>query len=268
MIPFPSVWSTWYFANEAYASSCRIAQADDEHFISLRDPITLEYTIRNGEPHRPYTPGEKINYQRDGKTYRLAIKPNGRLRLFLPDIGRWVTFDLRTNAYYDRVNIEQQLGALQAIANMLNNGNAGGIPFTIYRRLGDVLWHKPDGGAQRVKKWLVNIEIDPEWGERALRKLTAASLGNLTPDSFDLARAARSFHRWIPPRKTAMMRMKTRRTLTLGTTRRMLIFYRGVRLSKPLPWPIRIIWHQQTPKTGQPTGVSPCQACGLTGIKP
>ena len=187
MIPFPSVWSTWYFANEAYASSCRIAQADDEHFVSLRDPITLEYTIRNGEPHRPYTPGEKINYQRDGKTYSLAIKPNGRLRLFLPDIGRWVTFELRTNAYYDRINIEQQLGALQAIANMLNNGNAGGIPFTIYRRLGDVLWNKPDGGAQRVKKWLVNIEIDQEWGERALQKLTASSLGNLTPASFDLA---------------------------------------------------------------------------------
>jgi hypothetical protein len=187
MIPFQSVWSTWYFANEAYASSCRVAQADDEHFISLRDPVTLKYTIRNGEPYRPFTPGEKIKYQRDGKSYSLAIKPNGRLRLFLPDIGRWVTFELRTNAYYDRINIEQQLGALQAIANVLNNGNAAGIPFTIYRRLGDVLWNKPDGGALRVKKWLVNIEIDQAWGEQALRKLTASSLKNIAPDSFDLA---------------------------------------------------------------------------------
>jgi hypothetical protein len=187
MIPFQSVWSTWYFANEAYASSCRVAQADDEHFISLRDPLTLAYTIRNGEPYRPYTPGEKISYQRDGKTYSLTIKPNGRLRLFLPEIGRWVTFELRTNAYYDRVNIEQQLGALQAIANVLNNGNAAGIPFNIYRRLGEVLWNKPDGGALRVKKWLVNIEIDPEWGAQALQKLTCSALGNLTPNSFDLA---------------------------------------------------------------------------------
>jgi hypothetical protein len=187
MIPFQSVWSTWYFANEAYASSCRVAQADDEHFVSLRDPVTLAYTIRNGEPYRSYTPGEKLSYQRDGKTYSLAIKPNGRLRLFLPEIARWVTFELRTNAYYDRINIEQQLGALQAIANVLNNGNAAGIPFTIYRRPGDVLWNKPSGGAMRVKKWLINIEIDPEWGERALQKLTASSLGKLAPDSFDLA---------------------------------------------------------------------------------
>jgi hypothetical protein len=169
------------------ASSCRVAQADDEHFISLRDPVTLKYTIRNGEPYRPFTPGEKIKYPRDGKTYSLAIKPNGRLRLFLHDIGRWVTFELRTNAYYDRINIEQQLGALQAIANVLNSGNAAGIPFTIYHRLGDVLWNKPDGGALRVKKWLINIEIDQEWGERALRKLAASSLKNITPDSFDLA---------------------------------------------------------------------------------
>jgi len=58
MAPFRSVWDAWSNYNEAYNAGRMIAQADDEHYIVLRDPLTGEYQVRNGEPHRPYTPGE------------------------------------------------------------------------------------------------------------------------------------------------------------------------------------------------------------------
>ncbi len=133
MLPFRSVWNAWSRANEAYNFGRLIAKADDDRFITLRDPLTSEYIVRNGEPHRPYTPGESIDYERKGKQYKLKLRPTGRLRLFLPEIGRLVTFTLKTTSFYDCLNIEQHLGALQAIADALNGGNAAGIPIHVYR---------------------------------------------------------------------------------------------------------------------------------------
>lgn len=171
MVPFRSVWDAWSRANEAYNSGRLIAKADDNHFIMLRDPLTGEFIIRNGDPHRPYTPGECIEYERKGKGYKLKLRPTGRLRLFLPEIGRLVTFTLKTTSFYDCLNVEQHLGALQAIADALNGGNAAGIPIYVYRAEREVVWNRPDGGAQRVSKWLVHVEPDPDWVKAAIRRL-------------------------------------------------------------------------------------------------
>ena len=181
MIPFRSVWDAWSQANEAYNFGRLIAvrtssPADGDRFITLRDPLTGEYIVRNGEPYRPYIPGESIDYERKGKQYRLKLRPTGRLRLFLPEIGRLVMFTLKTPSYYDCLNIEQHLGALQAIADALNSGNATGIPIHIYRAEREVTWNQPDGSAQRVKKWLVHIESDPEWVKAAVRRLAEFAL--------------------------------------------------------------------------------------------
>jgi len=176
MIPFRSVWDAWSRANEAYNFGRLIARADDDRFITLRDPLTGEYIVRNGEPHRPYTPGESIDYERKGKQYRLKLRPTGRLRLFLPEIGRLVTFTLKTTSFYDCLNIEQHLGALQAIADALNGGNAAGIPIYVYRAEREVTWNRPDGSAQRVPKWLVHIEPDSDWVKAAGRRLADFAL--------------------------------------------------------------------------------------------
>lgn len=176
MLPFRSVWDAWNRANEAYNFGRLIAKADDDRFITLRDPLTGEYQVRNGEPLRAYTPGECIEYERKGKQYKLKLRPTGRLRLFLPEIGRLVTFTLKTTSFYDCINIEQHLGALQAIADALNGGNAAGIPIHVYRAEREVTWNRPDGGAQRVKKWLVHIESDPEWVKAAIRRLADFAL--------------------------------------------------------------------------------------------
>ncbi len=173
MIVTPSVWDGWYFANETYTKSGQmIAAADDERFLHIRNPVTGEKIVNQGEPFTPYTPGDFYEYERHGKTYRAKLRPYGRLYLFLPELQTPNVLTLKTHAFYDRINIEKQLGAIQGLANALNNGNAAGIPIRVFRRKGWVTWNKPGGGAIRTEKWLVNIEPTKVWMEKAMRQLT------------------------------------------------------------------------------------------------
>ena len=185
MIASTSVWDSWYFANEAYTSGGQlIAAADDSHFLHLRNPVTGELLVRNGEPLMEYAPGQVFAYQRGEREFEAKLKPSGRLNLFLPELEQFVIFTLKTSSFYDRINIEKHLAAIQGLANALNNGNAAGIPIRVYRRQGWVTWNKPGGGAIRSQKWLVNIEPAPAWAKQAMKKLSNfASFGAAFADA-------------------------------------------------------------------------------------
>ncbi len=176
MVPFKSVFDAWEWANEAHSAGRMVAKADDTHYLMLRDPNTGEYLVKNGEPFMEYAPGMKVTYERGGKQYSLPIRTVGRLKLFIPQIERMVFFTLKTTSFYDRLNIDAQLSAIEFLANTLNGGNAAGIPFFIYRREQEICWNKPDGSAQRIKKWLVNIEADPEWVKAATTRMASFAL--------------------------------------------------------------------------------------------
>lgn len=180
VVPAVSVWSAWDYANEVYQAGARLGLADDEHWIYLRDPLDRNhYLIKDGEPFRPFIPGETINYERDGKRFELPVKCHGRLRLVLSDLmekGELVQITLKTTSYYDCLNIKAQLAGIQGIANIVNRGNAGGVIFQVYRSQQEVTWNKPDGGAMRVKKFFYNLRADPEWVKTAFAKMTAHSL--------------------------------------------------------------------------------------------
>lgn len=185
MIAASSVWDSWYFANEAYTQSGQmIASADDERFLHLRNPATGEILVRKGEPFREYVPGQTFNYQRGDRQFEAKLKPSGRLSIFLPELEEFVVFTLKTTSYYDRINIEKHLSAIQGLANALKGGNVAGIPIRVYRRLGWVTWNKPDGGAIRTQKWLVNIEPESAWAKQAMNHLSNFALfGNAFEDA-------------------------------------------------------------------------------------
>lgn len=183
VVPAPSVWDAWDYGNEVYNAGRRIALADDSHYISLRDPLTGEYIVKDGKPFRPFTPGDTITYKRkvgdEEKTYVLKMKSHGRLRLVLEDLvnaGQLVQVTLKTQSYYDCQNISKQLAGIQNLADMINGGNAGGIPLLVYRAEADVTWNKPEGDAQRVKQWFVNIKADPNWVRFAFAQLNKHAL--------------------------------------------------------------------------------------------
>lgn len=178
-VPFPTVWDAFSSFNEAHNAGRMVALADEHKYLLLRNPLTGEYQVRNGEPPKPFTPGDTVSYDRNGKTVNLPIKTVNRLRLVIPEIvatGRLVTFTFKSTALYDKFNLEQQLGAIQALANTLNRGNAAGIPFWLYRAEREVTWNKPDGSALRTKKWLVHLEPDPEWVKTAFERMSKFAL--------------------------------------------------------------------------------------------
>jgi hypothetical protein len=130
----------------------------------------------NGEPWVEFNHGDCVTYEKNGKPMKLPIKTVGRLRLFVPELERMVFITLKTTSYYDRLNIDANLSAIQFLANTLNGGNAAGIPFYVYRREQEICWNKEDGSAQRIKKWLVNIEADSEWVKAATSRMANFAL--------------------------------------------------------------------------------------------
>jgi hypothetical protein len=176
MVLSPSVWDSWSWANEAYTAGRMVAKADDTHYLMKRDPLTGAYQVTDGEPWLAFEPGQSIVYQKGGKKIELKLRTVGRLRLFLPEMERLVQLTLKTTSYYDRLNIDGQLASIQSMANTLNHGNAAGIPLHIFRLEQEITWNKPDGSAQRVKKWLINIEADSEWVKAAVGRLSRFAL--------------------------------------------------------------------------------------------
>lgn len=178
MIPAQTVWEGFTSYNETYNANIRVAQADDEHYINLRDPGDgYRYLVRDGEPFKPYTPGDVVTYKgKDGRTITLKIKVYNRLKLFLPEIEEFVYFEFRSTAYYDRENIKQQLGAIQEVANLLNNGVAAGVPFFMYRSERDISYIDDKGEAKRTRKWLIQLKADPEYVKSAIRRMSSYAL--------------------------------------------------------------------------------------------
>ena len=180
VVPVFNAFKAWSYANEVYQAGRRLGMADDDHYIYLRDPLDgNKYLVKDGEPYRKYEPKELIHYERDGRTYDLQVKAHGRLYLVLEDLvnaGQLVQVVLKTTSWYDCQNIKKQLAGIQAVADLVSNGNAGGVPFNIYRTEQEVTWNKPDGGAMRVKKWFYNLQADPDWVKKAFARMSRNAL--------------------------------------------------------------------------------------------
>lgn len=176
MIPFADSFAGWIWGNEAYNSGRRIALANDEYYIERRDPLTGSYIVRDGEPREAFRIGDTIKYERNGIDYSLPVKFHGSLRVFLPEIEQFASFTLKTTSFYDRTTIEANLGAIQEIANILNNGISGGIPFYLYRAEKDVAWNHKDGTASRTKIWSIFLRVDEDWVKAAMKRMSNFAL--------------------------------------------------------------------------------------------
>ncbi len=176
IVPAQSVWDAWRYSNDVYnASGIRLGEADDNHYITLRNPLDLnEYEIRNGEPFRKWLPGDGISYERNGKQYFLAFKSKGVLRVVLEDmvtIGQLVQVILRTSSYYDCQNLRGQLQGIQAIADTIKGGNAGGVAFEVYRSQQEVSYVDKEGTGHKSKHWYINVKADSRWVKAAFDQL-------------------------------------------------------------------------------------------------
>jgi len=181
MIAFPNVWQAWSTMNEAYWGSSRFAHADNERYQSLYNPFTWEPIIVRGEPFKPFIPGEILSFEnKQGEVQAFKLRPTTRFDLFLPDlVGCFVTFQIKTRASGDLINLRRNLAAIQAAADALGQRTgAAGIPIIVSRREDTVQWHKAPGFTVPVKKWLIDIRPDSKsrWAQTFAERLAALAL--------------------------------------------------------------------------------------------
>jgi hypothetical protein len=181
MIAFPNVFQAWDNTNEAYWGTSRFAHADNERYLFLFNPFTWQPIIEHGEPFKPFIPGEALMFEnKQGEQKAFKLKSTTRFDLFLPElVGVFVTFQIKTNASGDLINLRRNLAAIQAAADALGqHTGAAGIPIIVSRREDVVQWHKAPGQTVPVKKWLIDIRPDAasKWAQTFAERLAALAL--------------------------------------------------------------------------------------------
>lgn len=178
MIPTAKAMDGWEWSNKTYnGSGMLIASADGERYITKKDPITMETLVKNGEPYTKFEYGDAIEYKNEsGKTITLKLKSSGKLKLFIPEMGEFVSFELRTTSYIDSLNIQNNLLAIQQIADTINGGIAGGIPLDIYRVEVETPYFLK-GKSHKGKQWFIQIKANSDWANTAISRLTNYAMG-------------------------------------------------------------------------------------------
>lgn len=179
VLPFDEIERMWDPFMEAYTAGRMVARADGEYFLYLLDAETGDVLVKNGidlktgQP-RPYLDDRPVGYYTDskGKKQPIKCKPNGRLKVIIPELARAAYMTVLTTSIHDIINISDQLRAFKT----LNNGRLSGIPFIIRRRPRSISVPKPDGQRVRMVKWLISIEADPEWVKAALQEAKRLAL--------------------------------------------------------------------------------------------
>lgn len=184
MLPFNDLQACYEVSSEAYQAGMMVFKAVNGQVIVHRDPSNKgEYLVRDGVAQ---VEGAKLTYDpyempaitytgHDGSAKSLPIKTQTRFRLFIPEMKDMVWFLLKSNSYYDSLNIQQNLEAVQAVADAATGGNVAGVRIIVFRAQQDILWNS-SSGPKRIKKWLIQIKIDPEWVERMMVRMSTNTL--------------------------------------------------------------------------------------------
>jgi len=184
MLPFNDLSACYEISSEAYQAGMLVFKAVNGQVIVHRDPQNGEYLVRNGEA---ISPGAKLDFDpyetpnltytaHNGNTKVLPIKANTRVKLFVPEMEDFVWFLLKSNSYYDSLNIMNNIAAVQAVAESATGGRVAGVRINVFRALQSILWNSPNG-PRRIQKWLLNIKIDPSWVKQMVTRMSESTLG-------------------------------------------------------------------------------------------
>jgi hypothetical protein len=180
ILPFNEIEKMWDAWLEAYTAGRMVARSDGEKYLYRIDTETGEIVTKNGvniktgQPD-PYIEGAPVGYytsRSTGKKEAIYCKATGRLKVIIPELERAAYVTVLTTSIHDIANISDQLRAFQTI----NNGRISGIPLILRRRPKEISTPSQDGGRARRVKWLLSIEADPEWVQRALGHLNTLAL--------------------------------------------------------------------------------------------
>ena len=141
-------FSSWM---EEWAASSLLRRCDGENQVIWLD-----------ENKRTYSKGRQACLGCDGKT---GCKPSGRLSVVIPELKRLGYVEVQTHSKWDIMGLTENLVAIEQAT-----GDLRGIPFKLCRRLRNISTPR-DNGRARVDKWLLTLEVSPQWSSKVLEAL-------------------------------------------------------------------------------------------------
>jgi hypothetical protein len=178
-LPYATVDENFHTAMERYGGGGIEARCDREFMSGVR--------AANGKFMSCF-PG-KVPCQRDEtkKDNGCGCKEVGRLNVIIPELQRFAYVTVETHSINDIVNLTQQLTAIEMTFGQLN-----GVPLVLTRRPEQISTPTQGGGRARREKWMLSIEVSPEWASRQIAArdsaaLSAASIPQLPGQPLQLA---------------------------------------------------------------------------------
>lgn len=153
--PHPTTEQNFLTCKEEWSAGGLVHRCDGEVCSALRvGNLVQRHFMKN--PPCPYFAGKERTAKEPG------CKEVGRLQVIIPALKRFAYVTVETHSKHDIINLHQQLKAVEMAFGKLNS-----LPFMLCRRPVEVSTPTDTGRARR-EKWLLSIEISPEWAERQL----------------------------------------------------------------------------------------------------
>lgn len=150
-------------------------------WIYLRDNKTGEIIVKDGAPAMRFDPTIPVYSYRSKKGEDVAVyaKPEGKLKVLIPELNLLNYVTLVTHSWYDIGRISENLAGIKDIANR------GGMPLPMVKC---VLSRRPEqiscninGKKSMREEWLVNIDVNPDWAGAQFKLLDTIVPGSLLP---------------------------------------------------------------------------------------
>jgi hypothetical protein len=185
--PFDTVDENFPAFMQSWISSSLVCRGDSEKILHAIELVTGKPTVKDGlalrdftEERKEYAAGEFMpcpGLERNLYKKCERCKPNAMLLVILRDVPRLAYWQISTTSIHNIRNLTKQLNYVRNVVNDLTGSpKLSGVPFILNRvkRMVSVPKTDRDGkanGRQRVEKWFIELEIDPDWIRRMLQGL-------------------------------------------------------------------------------------------------
>jgi hypothetical protein len=165
---FPAFMQNW-------VSSSLICRGDGEQILYAIELTSGKATVRDGhaintfrEGQKEYKAGQPMpcpGLSRDLYSKCEKCKPNAMLLILMRDVPRLAYYQISTTSIHNIKNLTEQLNTVrQTIQELTGSPRLTGVPFILRRVKRNISTPGgKDGKRQRVEKWFVELEIEPEW---------------------------------------------------------------------------------------------------------
>lgn len=193
-LPFTDISRCWDAFYMVYNKTGLLGMADGQKWLYLRDQ-TGRLKVKDGHvsladddlpvdqygvPYMPFDKNIPVYSYTNAKGAEVAVyaKPEGRLKVLIPELKRAAFVTVITHSVYNVMKISEQLAGIEQVAKSAGL-SLPLVPMILSRRK-EVISVSINGKKALQEHYLLNIEIDPTWMEAQFKYLDTVMPGILT----------------------------------------------------------------------------------------